>query len=134
MESASLYEAVVSTSEDTRKLIEYLGKVTRWVCFVVVVLYFILPFWFSCCPWIRRKIIFLESVNFEFYVDMKRPEKYGLPCAKHFVVETEYGAKLGAWHIPPKSQVEQTNVHSSNYNSTSKVRYLFQGSVFKLCG
>lgn len=101
------------------------------VLFLFLVLYVIFPIAFKTCDSISNGMLFMNNLNFQFYMNVSNPQEYGLNCTKSFFIPTKNGIQLGAWHIYPSSKLSdcyKSQLPEGSFDDDRPVFIYFHGN------
>ena len=82
------------------------------VCGLLLLLMVVCPVVFRSSLAVRKSLLFMNWLNLPLFRNLSRPEaEFGLNCTHHFFIENEAnGARLGAWHVLPKSRIAECDL------------------------
>ncbi|KAG8234457.1 hypothetical protein J437_LFUL011856 [Ladona fulva] len=93
-------EMIILRKKLFRRILQGTGKM---ICLALFIVFVLIPIIFRYSYSLQRNMLFLPFVRWPRNVDFNHPEKLGLMGTRNFYVKSPKGVKLGAWHILPKS-------------------------------
>ena len=67
-------------------------------------MYGVLPAVLMIFPWTISKAVFLDMVTWPPFVDLTKPDNFGLINARNFYLDVTKDSRIGVWYIPPASE------------------------------